>query len=94
MANGGAQAIRLLSKQECDLVLLDYEMPVASSPQVMETIRAIPKATWIPIIFLTGKDDVESVRKVLSLSAQGYLLKTVNEATLLKKVEDVLATAE
>lgn len=93
MANGGTQAITLLSTQECDLVLLDYEMPIVPGPQVMEMIRSLPQAANIPIIFLTGKDDEASIRRVLELHPAGYLLKTVSEADLLKKVEDVLAGA-
>ncbi|MBE7005105.1 MAG: response regulator [Ruminococcaceae bacterium] len=91
MANGGTQAITVLSAKTCDLVLLDYEMPIVPGPQVMEMIRSMPQTENIPIVFLTGKDDEMSIRRVLELHPAGYLLKTVSEADLLKKVEDVLA---
>jgi len=93
MANGGTQAIALLSKKEVDLVLLDYEMPIVPGPQVMEMIRSLPQAAELPIVFLTGKDDEMSIRRVLELHPAGYLLKTVSDAELLKKVESVLAGA-
>ena len=91
MANGGSQAIAILSTQKCDLVLLDYEMPIVAGPQVMEMIRELPETGNIPIIFLTGKDDEASIRRVLELHPEGYLLKTVTDEALLKKVEEVLA---
>ncbi|MBO4915611.1 MAG: response regulator [Oscillospiraceae bacterium] len=91
MANGGPQAIAVLSAQDCDLVLLDYEMPIVSGPQVMEMIRSLPQGKDMPVVFLTGKNDEASIRSVMELHPAGYLLKTVGEADLLKKVEDVLA---
>jgi len=93
MANGGPQAIALLTAQECDLVLLDYEMPIVSGPQVMEMIQSLPQGKDLPIVFLTGKNDEASIRRVLELHPAGYLLKSVSDAELLKKVEDVLAKA-
>ena len=58
-----------------DLILLDYEMPVTSGPQVLEMLRSETATGTIPVFFLTGKDDRESVKKVLSLHPEGYLLK-------------------
>lgn len=71
-----------------DLILLDYEMPVISGPQVLEMIRSETKVDSIPVIFLTGKGDRESVMKVLELKPDGYLLKTTDKAALLKSLED------
>lgn len=90
MANGGTQAIAMLSTQECDLVLLDYEMPIVPGPQVMEMIQSLPQGRDLPIVFLTGKNDEASIRRVMELHPAGYLLKSVSAADLLKKVSDVL----
>ena len=40
MANSGLQAIKWLGKNKVDLILLDYEMPVTSGPQVLEMLRS------------------------------------------------------
>ena len=71
-----------------DLILLDYEMPVTSGPQVLEMIRSETKTDTIPVIFLTGKGDRESVLKVLALKPDGYLLKSTDKTTLLKSLEE------
>ena len=70
------------------MILLDYEMPVTSGPQVLEMIRSETRTDTIPVIFLTGKGDRESVVKVLALKPDGYLLKSTDKATLLKSLED------
>ena len=68
--------------------MLDYEMPVTSGPQVLEMIRSETRTGTIPVIFLTGKGDRESVVKVLALKPDGYLLKSTDKTTLLKSLEE------
>lgn len=83
MANSGASAISFLTVNEPDLILLDYDMPVVDGPQVMQMIRSEKRMDKIPIMFLTGKDDRESVESVLALKPQGYLLKSTPQEKLL-----------
>lgn len=71
-----------------DLILLDYEMPVTSGPQVLEMIRSETKVDSIPVIFLTGKGDRESVLKVLALKPDGYLLKSTPREQLIDTIDN------
>ena len=87
MANSGLQAIKLLGGNHVDLILLDYEMPVVSGPQVLEMLRNDSETSNIPVIFLTGKSDKGSVVKVLALKPEGYLLKTIEKDELLKELD-------
>lgn len=82
MANSGMQAIKWLGKNHTDLILLDYEMPVTTGPQVLEMLRSDTETSSIPVIFLTGKSDKGSVMQVLSLKPEGYLLKTIEKDEL------------
>ncbi len=88
LVNSGIQAIKWLAKNKVDLILLDYEMPVTSGPQVLEMLRNDPENANIPVMFLTGKGDKESVMKVLSLKPEGYFLKTIEKAELIKNLND------
>lgn len=88
LANGGEQALKLLSAQKCDLVLLDYEMPVLSGPETMERICSLPEGKRPPVVFLTGNEDETCIRQILDMRPEGYLLKTVNRQQLLAKVEE------
>ena len=88
LVSSGLQALKWLGKNKVDLILLDYEMPVTSGPHVLEMLRADPETENIPVMFLTGKGDKESVMKVLSLKPEGYLLKTIDRAELLKNLDD------
>ncbi|MBR5375964.1 MAG: response regulator [Lachnospiraceae bacterium] len=91
MANSGMEAITWLAKNHADLILLDYEMPVVSGPQVLEMLRSSDDTSDIPVLFLTGKGDRESVKNVLSLKPEGYILKTVDKKGLKEDIAKVFA---
>lgn len=88
MANSGLQAIKWLGKNKVDLILLDHEMPVTSGPQVLEMLRSDPETSSIPVMFLTGKGDKESVMSVVSLRPEGYFLKNIQKDELLEKLSE------
>lgn len=88
LANSGMNAISLLTQHEVDLILLDYEMPGLSGLQVFEMLRSEPTTASIPVIFLTAKDDKETVMKVVSARPDKYLLKTMPPESLMKALED------
>ena len=87
MATSGLQAIKWLGKNSVDLILLDHEMPVTSGPQVLEMLRSDEDTKNIPVIFLTGKGDKESVMAVVALKPEGYLLKSIEREELLDNLE-------
>jgi CheY-like chemotaxis protein len=88
IVTSGAQALMYIADNTPDLILLDYEMPVTSGPQVLEMIRSESKVDSIPVIFLTGKGDRESVMKVLALKPDGYLLKSMERLKLIAAIDD------
>ena len=92
VANSGMQAITYLVKNHVDLILLDYEMPVTSGPKVLEMIRSEADTADTPVMFLTGKSDRGSIMKVLDLKPVDYLLKSIDKAGLLKKLNDYFLT--
>ena len=91
MAGSGVQAISYLAKNKADLVLLDYEMPIANGPQVLSMLKNDAQTEEIPVMFLTGHGDRESVLSVVGLSPVDYLLKTIDKPTLLQKLDDFFA---
>lgn len=88
LANSGAMAIKYLATNRPDLVLLDYEMPVVDGSQVLQMIRSETEFCDIPVIFLTGKNDKESIMKVLELKPEGYLLKTMEPQKIIQEIDN------
>ena len=86
-AKSGMSAIRGLTLDRPDLILLDYEMPVCDGSQVLGMIRSEKEFADIPVIFLTSKVDKESVSKVIALKPEGYLSKSMPPETVKKEVD-------
>lgn len=88
LANSGAMAIKYLAMNRPDLILLDYEMPICDGRQVLEMIRAESDFADVSVIFLTSKNDRESVLKVSALKPDGYLLKSMEPDAIVKAIDD------
>jgi CheY-like chemotaxis protein len=88
MANSGMNAITFLAKNTVDLILLDYEMPVVSGAKVLEMIRSESATSDIPVMFLTAKNDKESVMNVLALKPVKYLLKNMPPEEWLENIDE------
>ena len=88
IVTSGTQALMYIADNKPDLILLDYEMPIISGPQVLEMIRSESKVEHTPVIFLTGKGDRDSVMKVMELRPDGYLLKSLPREKILASVKE------
>lgn len=88
MVNSGMAAITFLAKNTVDLILLDYEMPVTTGPQVLEMLRSEKATESIPVMFLTNKSDKDSVLNVVGLKPERYLLKTMKPMDLVNELKD------
>lgn len=86
----GEQAVKFLSKNAVDLVLLDYDMPGMDGPEVLQKIRKDPAISNIPIVFLTGMGSREGISKVLDLKPDGFLLKTSTKEDILNFLNERL----
>ncbi len=87
LAESGVAAIRTITLNQPDLILLDYEMPVVNGKQTLEMLRLEEAFARIPVIFLTGRDDPEIVRELLALKPAGYLLKYLKPAEIKGKID-------
>ena len=86
----GRMAERFLETKSCDLILLDYEMPIENGPEVFRELRRRENSKDIPIVFLTGVADTEKIAEVLRLKPQGYLLKPIEIDRLFETIDKIL----
>lgn len=94
MANSGKNAMELLAKKKVDLILLDYAMPEVTGPEVLEMIRNTPDIKDIPVMFLTAKNDEESMNSAMDLKPEKYLFKTMPPDVLLSNIDEFFGVAE
>lgn len=91
LADSGAAAFRSISLNQPDLVLLDYEMPVCDGAQTLEMLRSVPEFEKVPVIFLTGRRDPQSMIKVMPLNPSGYLLKHLKPDEIKREIDTFFA---
>ena len=66
-------------------------MPVCDGRQALEMIRSEKNTADLPVVFLTGKGDRESVQKVMALKPEGYLLKSMPDMEIMKYIDTFFA---
>lgn len=89
-AISGKIGMKFLERKSADLILLDYEMPEEDGAQVLAKLRDNPKTANIPVIFLTGINEREKIKKVLAMKPQGYLLKPIECEQLVKSIQEII----
>lgn len=90
-AESSVSAIRTISLNRPDLILLDYEMPLINGRQTLEMLGGEKSFADIPVIFLTSHNDPELVKSLLALKPAGYLLKSLKSEKIRKYVDDFFA---
>lgn len=93
VATNGEKALQIIhSDTKPDLILLDIIMPGMSGFDVAKRIKENHKTSHIPIIFLTAKNDNESIVKGFELGAVDYLSKPFQKEELLVRIKNTLQT--
>ena len=91
LVTSGKNIEKCLQRYHVDLILLDYLMPEMDGPQTLALLRANSDFKDIPVIFLTGVSEKETVIKTLvELKPEGYVLKPTKKSDLVAKIIDVL----
>ncbi len=89
-AAGGAEALKLLSGQAFDLVLLDVMMPEIDGFTVCRKIKEDPRLKDVPVIFLTAKGGGEALAEGFESGAVMYINKPFTANKLLTIVNTML----
>jgi DNA-binding response OmpR family regulator len=89
-AAGGAEALKLIGKNDFDLVLLDVMMPEIDGFTVCRRIKDEPRTREIPVIFLTAKGGGEALAEGFESGAIMYINKPFTANKLLTNVNTML----
>lgn len=85
--NSGTAALKAVTVERPDLILLDLEMPECDGIQTLKMLRSEGKIAEIPVIFLTGRVDPQSVERIMSVKPAGYMLKTMRTVDIKKNID-------
>jgi putative two-component system response regulator len=87
-ANDGSKALSILDdeSEDFDLILLDIMMPEMDGFEVCRRLKTFHKSKNIPVIFLTARVDIDSIKTGFELGAVDYVTKPFHAEELLARV--------
>ncbi|MEA2996396.1 MAG: two-component system, sensor histidine kinase and response regulator [Alphaproteobacteria bacterium] len=89
----GAEARLRLEQNIYDILLLDIEMPRVDGFALLAEIRANESLKHLPVIMLTGHDDIASIDRAYQLGANSFATKPVNWRQLSYHIRYVVRTS-
>ena len=92
-AGNGQEALDILTQQAdaIELALLDWNMPVMDGHETIMNIKKNKAYDHLCIIMISTESEDESIDRVLSAGANGYLAKPFSQEELTAKIDSTLA---
>ena len=89
-ASDGIDGLDALTRKKYDLVLVDYVMPNLDGFGFLTKFKDYIGDSFVPVILMTGSDDLNSKIKGLTIGADDFLLKPLNNNELVARVFSLL----
>jgi CheY-like chemotaxis protein len=91
-ADNGMEAIKILSTEVPDIILLDLMMPVMDGYKVLQVIKTDTRLSDVPVLVFSAKGQPEEVERALNLGASGYIIKaTTKPNDVVEQIRKVLS---
>jgi putative two-component system response regulator len=90
LASNGQEGVKKCASARPDLVILDIMMPVMDGYEACKLIKANAETKNIPVILVTALQDRDSKLKGLSVGANEFLPKPIDQAELTMRVKNLL----
>lgn len=87
----GASGVELIKNELPDIILCDIRMPGINGYEVLKVLNSDLTTKAIPFIFISGKSEIDELRKGMLLGADDFLFKPFKKNVLLKAIEVRLA---
>lgn len=94
LASSANEGLSILLKQHIDLVLMDIMMPDIDGLEATQMIKSNPKTRNIPVVFVTAKNDDETIEKCYKVGGDDYVSKPFNHVELLSRISFHIASRE
>jgi DNA-binding response OmpR family regulator len=88
LARDGVEGLRLALAEIPDAILMDFELPMMSGRDVLESLHSRP--LQIPVILMTSRGTEQVAVRLIRMGVRDYLLKPFTADELLQSLERVL----
>ena len=90
-AASGFEALRVLPREDFDLVVTDINMPDINGLELLSFVRRDPRFESVPVVIVSTEGSERDRDKGLELGADAYLVKPFDPDALREVVTDLLA---
>ncbi|OED43053.1 hypothetical protein AB833_04510 [Chromatiales bacterium (ex Bugula neritina AB1)] len=92
-AENGLQAVEQFLTHQPDIIIMDVIMPVMDGFESCIKIRQQNGGQHVPVLMVTGLDDVESIQKAYDVGATDFVTKPINFFLLPHRVHYMMRAA-
>ena len=89
-AENGAHALALFDRLHPDIVVMDVMMPEMDGFEACKALRQRPGGSDVPVLIMTGLDDLESISRAYDAGATDFVTKPINGLLLSHRVRYML----
>jgi CheY-like chemotaxis protein len=93
-ASDGQQAVDMAIAHQPAIVFMDLLMPVLDGYAACQAIRQSAEAAHIPIIVVTGREDIEAIEAAFQAGATDFTTKPINWPLLRHRLQFVLRASD
>ena len=90
-AADGKEAVAAVDRRPPDLVLLDLEMPGLDGYGVLRVLKGNPRSRLVPVIMLTGHNQLPEKLRAVEIGADDYIPKPFNLTELSARVKSLVS---
>jgi two-component system alkaline phosphatase synthesis response regulator PhoP len=94
VAGDGEEAFGLACRENPDIIIADYQMPVMTGLELIEKLRANEKTQNIPVILLTARSFAIDDSRQQQLRISQCITKPFSPKELLRIIEDIVYQAQ
>ena len=94
VVDSGLKAIDMVSSFNPDIILLDLLMPGIDGFQTCKEIRGLSCGADVPILILTGLDDLDSITTAYQLGATDFVTKPIQWLSLPHRVQYIIRSSK
>ncbi len=93
-AEDGSMGLSKLRAGSFDFVITDWNMPVMDGLTMLQSIRADPALSKLPVLMVTAEAKKENIIAAAQAGANGYVVKPFTAATLDEKLGKIFEKME
>jgi two-component sensor histidine kinase/CheY-like chemotaxis protein len=93
-ADDGTTAIDFFTEQLPDILLLDVKLPTIDGFTTCQRLRSLAGGDHIPVLMITGHDDVASINRAYEVGATDFISKPINWLILKQRLRYMLRASQ